>query len=120
MQDRLLGNPGQPWRADAERLKVVVGQLMNCQSHWLETDHDARLGSALGACRQLWCDLQDALGRGTAEFPLEISQNILILSVYGLSRLEAVEHEPSRDALGGLIALMRNLAMSLQPLAQAA
>ena len=93
---------------------------MNCQSHWQETDHDARLVNALAACRQLWCDLQDALGRGTSEFPLEISQNILILSVYGLSRLEAVEHEPSRDALGGLIALTRNLAMSLQPLAQAA
>lgn len=120
MQDRIPGNPGQPWQADAERLNRVVGQLMECQSRWREADHDARLADALTASRRLWGELQDALGRGTERYPLEIRQNILILSVYGLSRLEAVEREPSRIALGGLIALMRNLALSLQPLAQAA
>lgn len=120
MQDKILGNPGQPWQADAERLKIVVGQLMDCQSRWQEAGHDMRLANALKASRQFWGDLQEALGRGTAEFPLEVRQNVLILSVYGLSRLEAVERTPSRDGLGGLIALMRSLAVSLRPLAQAA
>ena len=120
MQDGIPGNPGQPWQADAERLRHAVGQLMDCQSRWLETGHEMRLADALKASRRLWSDLQETLGRGTEEFPLEIRQNILILSVYGLSRLEAVERDPNRDALGGLIALMRSLSVSLQPLAQAA
>ncbi len=114
------GNPGRPWEADAERLKAVVAQLMACQLHWQEEGRAARLDAALDASRRLWGDLQEALGSGTAEFPLEIRQNLLILSVYGQSRLEAVAREPERDALGGLIALMRNLALSLQPQAQAA
>ena len=98
----------------AERLEGVSALLMAVQRHWNEPDREARLAVTLEANREVWCDIQSALAEGKLSLPLEVQQNLLILSVYADGKLNECEASPSADKLGSLIALTRNLAGSLR------
>ena len=54
------------------------------------------------------------MAEGPLALPLEVQQNLLILSVYADSKISACEATPSTDVLGSLIALTRTLAGSLK------
>jgi flagellar biosynthesis regulator FlaF len=105
---------------DAERLEGVSALLMAAQRHWNEPDRDARMSVALQASREIWRDIQAALAESALSLPLEVRQNMLILSVYADGKLDECETTPSSDKLGPLAALTRNLASSLKQWREAA
>jgi flagellar biosynthesis regulator FlaF len=104
----------------AERLEGVSALLMAAQRHWNEPDRDTRLAVALEASREVWRDIQAALAESTLSLPIEVQQNMLILSVYADGRLDECETTPSSDKLAPLVSLTRNLASSLKEWREAA
>lgn len=98
----------------AERLEGASALLMAVQRHWTSPDREARLAIALEANLEVWSDIQAALAEGEASLPLEVRQNLLILSVYAESKIGECEARPSSDAVGALVALTRSLAGSLR------
>ncbi|MGA7951515.1 MAG: flagellar biosynthesis regulator FlaF [Thiobacillaceae bacterium] len=99
---------------DAERLHGAAALLMACMSNWRAPDCEARLALAMEANHAVWHDVQDALAMDHLDLPLEVRQNLLILSVYADGKLSEFAEQPGQDKLGPLIALTRNLAASLK------
>jgi flagellar biosynthesis regulator FlaF len=99
---------------DAERLHAAAALLMACLSNWNAPDRDKRLSLAIDDNRSIWKDLQSALACDDISLPIEARQNLLILSVYAEGRLSELSEHQSQDLLGPLIALTRNLAVSLK------
>jgi flagellar biosynthesis regulator FlaF len=111
-QQRILA--GDTMMIGAERLEGASALLMAVQRHWTAPDREARLAIALEASREVWCDIQAALAEGAASLPLEVRQNLLILSVYAEGKINECEACASSDAVGALVALTRSLAGSLR------
>jgi flagellar biosynthesis regulator FlaF len=99
---------------DTERLHAAAALLMACMSNWNASDRDSRLSVAMEENHAIWRDLQDALAREDVDLPLEVRQNLLILSVYAEGKLSEFSEQQNIDKLGPLIALTRNLAASLK------
>ena len=97
---------------EAAQLDDIAVQLMTVQRYW--TARATHLTAALAASRDVWHGIQAELAEGTLALPLEVQQNLLILSVYADSKISACEATPSTDVLGSLIALTRTLAGSLK------
>lgn len=89
-------------------------QLMEASRHWSSLDHEDRLAMALEASRKMWGDIQQMLSTGMTTLPLEIRNNLLIVSVYAQGKLLECEQTPTRDKLAALIFMTRNLAASLK------
>lgn len=103
-----------PLPVDTERLHAAAALLMACMSNWNAPDREARLSVAIEVNQAIWRDVQDALAREDLDLPLEVRQNLLILSVYAEGKLSELTEQLSQDKLGPLIALTRNLAASLK------
>jgi Flagellar protein FlaF len=99
---------------EAVQLDDIAAQLMAVQRYWNAPGRAAHLAAALADSRAAWHGIQAALAEGTLEVPLEVQQNLLILSVYADSKISACETAPSAEMLGSLIALTRTLAGSLK------
>lgn len=99
---------------DTERLHAAAALLMACMSNWNSPDREGRLSVAVEVNQAVWRDVQDALAREDMDLPLEVRQNLLILSVYAEGKLSEFSEQQSQDKLGPLIALTRNLAASLK------
>jgi hypothetical protein len=99
---------------EAVQLDDIAAQLMAVQRYWNAPSRAAHLAAALADSRAAWHGIQAALAEGTLELPLEVQQNLLILSVYADSKISACEAAPSAEVLGSLIALTRTLAGSLK------
>jgi flagellar biosynthesis regulator FlaF len=99
---------------DAERLHGAAALLMACMSNWSAPDREARLALAMETNHAVWRDVQEALSWEDLDLPLEVRQNLLILSVYADSKLSEFAEHPSQEKLGPLIALTRNLAATLK------
>lgn len=101
-------------RTGSESLEGVAALLMAMQRHWNEPEREARLALTLKANREVWRDIQNTLADGSLSLPVEVQQNLLILSIYANGKLDDCEASPSADKLGSLIALTRKLASSLR------
>ncbi|HEX7970602.1 MAG TPA: flagellar biosynthesis regulator FlaF [Thiobacillus sp.] len=99
---------------EAAQLDDIAAQLMAVQRYWNAPNRAAHLTAALADSRAAWHGIQAALAEGTLALPLEVQQNLLILSVYADSKISACEAVPSAEVLGSLIALTRTLAGSLK------
>lgn len=99
---------------EAAQLDDIAAQLMAVQRYWNAPNRATHLAAALADSRAAWHGIQAALAQGTLELPLEVQQNLLILSVYADSKISACEAAPSAEVLGSLIALTRTLAGSLK------
>jgi len=99
---------------EAAQLDDIAVQLMTVQRYWNAPTRATHLTAALAASRDVWHGIQAELAEGTLALPLEVQQNLLILSVYADSKISACEATPSTDGLGSLIALTRTLAGSLK------
>lgn len=99
---------------EAARLDNIAAQLMAVQRHWNDPSREIRLAAALEASRSVWHAIQAALAEGALLLPADVQHNVLILSVYADSKINACEAAPSADVLGSLIALTRTLAGSLK------
>lgn len=99
---------------EAAQLDDIATQLMAVQRHWNDSNRELRLANALEASRCVWHAIQAALAEGRLTLPAEVQHNLLILSVYADSKINACETAPSTDVLGSLIALTRTLAGSLK------
>jgi flagellar biosynthesis regulator FlaF len=99
---------------DAERLHAAAALLMACLSNWNTPNREARLSVALDVNRHIWVDVQKALANEGLGLPLEVCQNLLIVSVYAEGKLSEFADHPDQDKLAPLIALTRNLATSLR------
>jgi hypothetical protein len=99
---------------EAVQLDDIAAQLMAVQKYWNAPNRATHLAAALAESRAAWHGIQAALAEGTLELPLEVQQNLLILSVYADSKISACETAPSAEVLGSLIALTRTLAGSLK------
>jgi flagellar biosynthesis regulator FlaF len=99
---------------DTERLHAAAALLMACMSNWNAPDRDTRLSVAMEENHAIWRDLQESLAREDLDLPLEVRQNLLILSVYAEGKLSEFSEYQNMDKLGPLIALTRNLAASLK------
>lgn len=87
---------------------------MAVNQRWNLPGRDKLLGEALEASRQVWKDIQQALSEDSSGVPLEIRNNLLIVSVYAESKLEEITKSPDQEKLASLIDLTRSLAMSLR------
>jgi flagellar biosynthesis regulator FlaF len=105
---------------ETARLDVIAAQLMAVQRDWDAPAHAARLAAALADSRRVWHDMQTALAEGTLPLPIDVQHNLLILSVYADSKIDACQTATRADALAGLIALTRTLAGSLREWREAA
>ncbi len=105
---------------EAVQLDDIAGRLMTVQRYWNAPDREAQLADALAASRQVWYGIQTALAEGTLPLPADVQHNLLILSVYADSKIDACKAAASADVLGGLIALTRSLAGSLREWREAA
>ena len=99
---------------EAAQLDDIAAQLMAVQRHWNDPSREAHLSVVLKNSRKVWHGIQTALAEGRLELPLEVQQNLLILSVYADSKIDACEAAPGTDMLSSLIALTRTLAGSLK------
>lgn len=99
---------------ETAQLDDIAAQLMAVQRYWQAPNREAQLAEALAASRQVWYGIQTALAEGTLPLPADVQHNLLILSVYADSKIDACKAAASADALGGLIALTRTLAGSLR------
>lgn len=99
---------------EASQLDDMAAQLMRVQRYWNAPNREAHLAAALAESRALWHGLQTSLAEGTLALPLEVQHNLLILSVYAESKIDACVAAPSADMLGSLIGLTRTLAGSLK------
>ena len=99
---------------EAAQLDDIAAQLMAVQRHWNDPSREMRLATALAASRSVWHAIQTALAEGTLLLPADVQHNVLILSVYADSKINACEAAPSAEVLGSLIALTRTLAGSLK------
>lgn len=105
---------------EAVQLGDIAARLMVVQRYWNAPNRQTHLTAALNDSRAVWQDIQAALAGGTLALPLDVQHNLLILSVYAESKLNACEAAPSAAMLGGLIALTRTLAGSLKEWQEAA
>jgi flagellar biosynthesis regulator FlaF len=99
---------------EAAQLDNIAVQLMTVQRYWNAPTRATHLTAVLATSRDVWHGNQTELAKGTLALPLEVQQNLLILSVYADSKISACEATPSTDVLGSLIALTRTLAGSLK------
>ncbi len=106
--------------SEATRLDEIATRLMVVQREWNECDRAARLADVLAASRQVWYDIQTALAEATLPLPPAVQHNLLILSVYADSKMDACKAAPGAETLGGLIALTHSLAGSLREWREAA
>lgn len=107
-------HPVDVMMGEAAQLDDIAAQLMAVQRYWNAPSRAVHLTAALADSRAVWHGIQAALAEGTLELPLEVQQNLLILSVYADSKISACEAAPSTEVLGSLIALTRTLAGSLK------
>jgi hypothetical protein len=105
---------------EVAQLDEMAARLMAVQRYWNAPDREAQLAAALAASRQVWYGIQTALAEGTLPLPADVQHNLLILSVYADSKIDACKTAAGADALGGLIALTRTLAGSLREWREAA
>lgn len=87
---------------------------MTVNQRWDSPGRENLLGEALEASREVWKDIQRALSDHNSDIPLEIRNNLLIVSVYAESKLEELAQSPDQEKLASLIELTRSLAMSLR------
>ena len=99
---------------EAAQLDDIAAQLMAVQRHWNDPSREAHLSVVLSNSRNVWHGIQTALAEGRLALPLEVQQNLLILSVYADSKINACEVTRGVDILSSLIALTRTLAGSLK------
>lgn len=111
---------GDVMMAEVAQLDDIAAQLMSVQRHWNDTNRELHLLAALASSRAVWHAIQAALAEGALRLPLEVRQNLLILSVYADSKIDACEAAPDANTLGSLIALTRTLAGSLREWREAA
>ncbi len=111
---------GDTMMAEVAQLDDIAAQLMQVQRHWHDSGREPQLAAALASSRAVWHAIQSALAEGALSLPLEVRQNLLILSVYADSKIGACEAAPDADTLGSLIALTRTLAGSLREWREAA
>lgn len=105
---------------DTRRLVHAAALLMAVNQRWDSAARDKLLGEALEASRQIWKDIQLALSDEKSCVPIEIRNNLLIVSVYAESKLEEIAQSPDQEKMASLIDLTRSLAMSLRELRTAA
>jgi hypothetical protein len=105
---------------EAVQLDDIAARLMAVQRYWNAPHRQVHLTAALNDSRAVWQDIQAALAEGTLALPLDVQHNLLILSVYAESKINACEVAPSAAMLGSLIALIRTLAGSLKEWQEAA
>ena len=105
---------------DIKRLVHAAALLMAVNQRWNLPGHEKLLGEALQASREIWKDIQLALSDDTSDFPVEIRNNLLIVSVYAESKLEEITASPDQEKMASLIDLTRSLAVSLRELKSAA
>lgn len=88
--------------------------LMAVNQRWNLPGQEKLLAEALGVSREVWKDIQQALSDDSSGVPLEIRNNLLIVSVYAESKLEELMQSPDQEKLASLIELTRSLAVSLR------
>jgi len=106
--------PSSVMMDEAVQLDDLAAQLMTVQRYWNAPSRETCLAAVLADSRAVWHGIQASLAGSTLALPLEVKQNLLILSVYADSKISACEETPSADMLGSLIALTRTLAGSLK------
>jgi flagellar biosynthesis regulator FlaF len=99
---------------DTKRLVHAAALLMAVNQRWNLPGREKLLNEALEANREIWHDIQQALSEDSSGVPLEIRNNLLIVSVYAESKLAEVSEHPEQEKLASLIELTRSLAMSLR------
>lgn len=103
-----------PATIDTKRLVHAAALLMAANQRWNTPARDRLLGEALEASREVWKDIQQALSDERSAVPLEIRNNLLIVSVYAEGKLEEITQHPEQEKLASLVELTRSLAMSLR------
>lgn len=106
--------PSRVMMDEAVQLDDLAAQLMTVQRYWNAPSRETCLAAVLADSRAVWHGIQASLAGSTLALPLEVKQNLLILSVYADSKICACEETPSADMLSSLIALTRTLAGSLK------
>lgn len=106
--------PSSVMAEEVSQLEDIAAQLMAVQRYWNAPSRDTYLATALTDSRAVWLGLQGALAANRLGLPLEVQQNLLILSVYAESKINACEAAPNADVLSSLIALTHTLAGSLK------
>lgn len=106
--------PSRVMLEEVSKLEDIAAQLMTVQRYWNAPSRETCLANALAESRAVWHGLQAGLAGNRLALPLEVQQNLLILSVYAESKINICEASPSADVLGSLIALTRTLAGSLK------
>lgn len=101
-------------RSQAARLEEIAMRLMRLQRQWDHPGRDDELDAVLASSRDTWHDIQSALAHGALSLPLEVCENLLILSVYAHSKIETCASHRDGQALSSLLALTRTLAGSLK------
>lgn len=99
---------------DVERLHGAVAMLSDAHRQWSSPEGENRLAMALEACKDMWSNIQLAISSDRGDLPVEIKNNLLIVSVYAEGKLIECELSPSREKLASLIMMMRNLVYSLR------
>lgn len=105
---------------DTKRLTHAAALLMAVNQRWNMPGREKLLGEALQASREIWKDIQLALSDDSSDVPMEIRNNLLIVSVYAESKLEEITQSPDQEKMASLIDLTRSLAVSLRELRTAA
>lgn len=109
-----------PVTIDTKRLTHAAALLMAVNQRWNMPGREKLLGEALQASREIWKDIQLALSDDSSDVPMEIRNNLLIVSVYAESKLEEITQSPDQEKMASLIDLTRSLAVSLRELRTAA
>ncbi len=99
---------------EAFQLDDIAARLMTAQRYWSAPNREAHLSAALDDSRAAWNGIQTSLAEGSLDLPADVQHNLLILSVYAQSKIDACEAGTGAEVLGSLIALTRTLSSSLK------
>lgn len=99
---------------EASVLSRAAIMLVECQKHWDEADHDARLDAAIRFNQKIWSFFQAELTMAENPLPNEIKVNLLQLSAFVDRRLFETIAQPEAAKLNAIININLNLAAGLR------
>jgi flagellar protein FlaF len=101
-----------PRELEATLLLQAASRLQLVQDEW--DSGKADLDSALLFNRKLWSVFMTSVTGPEHGLPAEIRQNVANLGIFVFNRTLSLMANPTRDALGSLIFINRNLAAGLR------
>ena len=99
---------------EARVLTQAALKLVDCQNNWDAQDQKQRLNDALRYNQRIWSIFQVEMNKPDNPLPVQIKQNILLLSRFIDQRIFDTMAFPEKEKLNIIIKINQNIAAGLR------